>query len=666
MRLLEREAERAALDECVVSASGGEGRLVVISGEAGVGKTALTKELCARQRPTARVLWGQCDPLQTPRALGPVLDIARAAGGDLAKLADSDDRHRLFTEFLAACADGTAVTLAVLEDMQWADAATLDFLAFAGRRIEQTRCVLIATHRDDLRRDHPLRAALGDLATVSALRRFRLDPLSRSAVATLAAATSWDPVEVHRLSGGVPFVVAELLAAEPGDLTSVHDTVVARAAQLNPGARELLDTVALLPEGADTAMLAAALDEPEGAVDACVDAGLLVHDSKRVSFRHELARQVVDGTLTPTRRSRLHRRILAGMLEMGVADAAVCAHHAELAGDPGAVLRFAPLAARRAAAFGAHREAAEQYERALRFAGGLPASERACLLDAYVSELLVIDRPADALEASTDALSCWREAGDRQGLGGSLRRRMEVLRLAGQGESALAAGRQAIAVLEPEGDSLELARAYAVVAQGHMLRSEHDQCFEVARRGLEVAELFGDEETNVHLLTTYGTAQLCLGDPAGYPVLEESLRRAQAAGLDEPAGRAWNNLIDHYATSRQPDVLRPRGGGARLCVRARPEHAHSMHRGDGGSVAGRRRQLRRSRRDRDIGARLSGYELRPPARGHHRGRPCAEPAGRARSLGSARRGVGARVECGRAADGVPRAGGARRGGVALG
>ena len=166
MPLLEREAELAALDECVASAAAGEGRLVVISGEAGVGKTALVKELCARRRSVARVLWGQCDPLQTPRALGPVLDIARAAGGDLAKLADNDDRHRLFTEFLAACTDEGAPTLAVLDDMHWADAATLDFLAYAGRRVDRTRCVLIVTHRDDLRRDHPMRAVLGELATV--------------------------------------------------------------------------------------------------------------------------------------------------------------------------------------------------------------------------------------------------------------------------------------------------------------------------------------------------------------------------------------------------------------------------------------------------------------------------------------------------------------------
>ena len=115
--------------------------------------------------------------------------------------------------------------------------------------------------------------------------------------------------------------------------------------QLSPEARELLDAVALLPEGAETTLLSTAFDEIDAAVDACVSAGLLVHDGQAITFRHELARQVVETAVVPTRRTRLHRRILAGLLETGGADAAVYAYHAELAGDAGAVVRFAPLAA---------------------------------------------------------------------------------------------------------------------------------------------------------------------------------------------------------------------------------------------------------------------------------------------------------------------------------
>jgi DNA-binding CsgD family transcriptional regulator len=551
MRLLEREAELAALDECIAAANLGEGRLVVISGEAGVGKTSLVRELSRRGHQT-RMLWGQCDPLQTPRALGPVLDVARAAGGDLAKLAESDDRHRLFAEFLAVCSLEGPPTVVVLEDLHWADAATLDFLTFAGRRMEHTRGVLVATYRDDLGRDHPLRSVLGDLATVRSMRRLRLEPLSASGVATLAASTAWDPVEVLRLSGGVPFVVTELIASAPGDLTSVHDTVLARAARLSPAERELLDLVALLPEGADASVFAAGVDDPEPAIEACIESGLLAHDGRTMAFRHELARQVIDASITPARRSRFHRRILAGLIDSGDADAAICAHHAEQAGDSGAVLRFAPLAARRAATLGAHQEAVAQYERALRFAGGLPDAERAALLDAYAAELLVVDRSLDALEVSADALACWRESRDQHGLGASLCNRVVVLSRVGDGGAALAAATAAIAVLEPLGGCRELAHAYRAAAAVYLVQGSWDECLRVGELGLDLAQQDGDEETSVQLLITMGSARVSAGDATGVADLHEGRRRADAAGLEDPVTRAWNNLIDYYVTHFEP------------------------------------------------------------------------------------------------------------------
>ena len=218
-------------------------------------------------------------------------------------------------------------------------------------------------------------------------------------------------------------------------------------------------------------------------------------------------------------------------------------------------------------------------------------SERRCSTRTR-GELIVVDRPADALEASTDALSCWREAGDRVGLGASLRNRVEVLRLANEGEAALAAGRAAIAILEPEGESVELARAYSVVAQMHMVRSEGPACFTAARRGLEIAEVFGDDEVQIHLLTTYGTQQLCVGDLAGFAALEDALRRAQAAGLDDPTGPGVEQLDRPLrAIPGARGGTRTRAGSARVRVLEGLEGAHAMHRGDVGRVPARLRSV---------------------------------------------------------------------------
>jgi hypothetical protein len=156
--------------------------------------------------------------------------------------------------------------------------------------------------------------------------------------------------------------------------------VLARAARLSPPARQVLDAAAVVAPPVETWLLVEAAAAAPAQVDECVAAGMLQGQAGGVGFRHELARLAVERTLGPGRRADLHGRALAALLtQPGAApDPARLAHHADGAGDGRAVLAHAPVAARRAAALGAHREAAAQYERALRFADGLtPAAGRA-------------------------------------------------------------------------------------------------------------------------------------------------------------------------------------------------------------------------------------------------------------------------------------------------
>ena len=192
-QLLERQAELTMLDDCFASAAVGRRPLGRDLGRGGRGQ----------DRPGPRAL--RESPRSPPRSSGRSATPCtrrghsvrcstspRAAGGDLANLADTDDRHRLFAEFIASWTNASSAVIAVIDDLQWADAATLDFVTFVGRRLDLTRCVLVVTHRDEIARDHPLRGVLGDLATAQALRRLRLAPLSEGAVAQLAAETHWD------------------------------------------------------------------------------------------------------------------------------------------------------------------------------------------------------------------------------------------------------------------------------------------------------------------------------------------------------------------------------------------------------------------------------------------------------------------------------------------
>ena len=174
MDLLERDLAFRELERAMVNATRGEGRVALVSGEAGIGKTAVVEQFARRNRATIRILWGSCDPLSTPRPLGPLHDIATQTRSDLAGLlASGADLTTIFPVALAEL--HSRAVIAVFEDDHWADEATLDLLRFLGRRIARTAAVLVLTYRDDElgRHGHPLRTLLGDLASWSAYRSLR-------------------------------------------------------------------------------------------------------------------------------------------------------------------------------------------------------------------------------------------------------------------------------------------------------------------------------------------------------------------------------------------------------------------------------------------------------------------------------------------------------------
>src|SRR5881392_1565363 len=175
--LLEREEAFATLAEAFATARRGEGRLVFVSGDAGIGKSALVRAFCSRSA-SARALVGSCDGLRTPRPLGPFVDIAARVGGHLGDVgAAGESPQAVFDVLLEELRTG-GETVLVIEDVHWADEATFDILRMLGRRIERLGALVVATYRtDELPREHPLRIVLGDLATVTGVVRLRLEPL---------------------------------------------------------------------------------------------------------------------------------------------------------------------------------------------------------------------------------------------------------------------------------------------------------------------------------------------------------------------------------------------------------------------------------------------------------------------------------------------------------
>lgn len=562
--LLERESELAALDECLqaVRRRGSGGRVVLVSGEAGAGKTALVRcftEACDR---SVRLLWGGCDPLFTPSPLGPLFVIAEDAGGELAEVVE---RGVLPHEVVAALArelQARVPTVLVLEDVHWGDEATLDVFRLLARRVDRVPALIVASYRDDeLTRGHPLRIVVGELATNQAVARLRLAPLSPTAVAQLAEPHGVASDELYRKTAGNPFFVVEALATQGDEVPgTVRDAVFARTARLSGSATQLLESTSIVQGAAELSLLEALAGEAIDGLDECVTSGMLTHVPAGVAFRHELARLAVEESVPPNRRVELHRRALEALAgpPAGTGDLARLAYHAEMAGDADAVARFAPAAAAGAALLGAHREAAAQYARALRFGDGLSPAARAGLLEDRSRECFFTDQYDEGIAALEQALEIRQALGDKLEEGDALRRLSEFHWCPGQTAESDRCARAAVSLLEALPPGPELGWAYANLAINCLSAARWEEAVAWAERAVELAKRLDATEIELHALATIGAC-------TDYGLLEQALERALLAGL-RVAGHIFIPLvIIAVEQRRQPEASRHLEAGIAHC-----------------------------------------------------------------------------------------------------
>jgi len=569
--LLERGEALAALERALVDSVDGGGRLVIVSGEAGVGKTTLVRRFCELRSGDMRLLWGACDSLRTPRPLAPFHDIGAAIGGRLAVAIEADSRPHLVLEALLEELRAGEPTAVVLEDLHWADEATLDVLAMLGRRIEQLGALVVATHRsDELARDHPLRIVVGGLSTARHVQRLPLAPLSPAAVTQLAEPYDVDADELYATTGGNPFFVTEALTS--GDTvvpTTVRDAVLARVARLSCAARELLDAASVVPQRIELWLLESLADGELAALDECLASGILRAQPTAVEFRHELARMVVEESLNPHRRLQLHTAALAALREPpdGMPNLARIAHHAEAAEDRGAVLEFAPAAGERAAVLGAHRESAAQFERALRFADALPPAQRAALLERHSYECYLTDQHQGAVPALKEAIACYRAIGDRRSEGTALCALAARSWCASEVNGAEQAAAEAVALLEQLPPGPELARAYGAASAVAMNLEKAEEVTRHGERAIALSEEFDDTPTLIRELNHAGTmALLHERVDEGLAQLDRSIALAMEAGIDEEVGRGYIHMAWAGSRTRSWDVVDRSAAGLAYCA----------------------------------------------------------------------------------------------------
>jgi DNA-binding SARP family transcriptional activator len=550
--LLERESSLAALNEYAVQALRGEGRLILLGGEAGVGKSTLVERM-RQNLPGARWSWSTCDGLFTPRPLGPLFDLSDQLGGVLRERCQSGaDRGELFRALLHQVCTPEVLDVVVVEDIHWADEATLDLLRYLGRRLHDAATLLIVTYRNDgMAASDPFRITLGDLCVQRCTRRIDLAPLSLDAVRVLAEGSGLAAAELHELTGGNPFYVTEVLQAGMREVpASARDAVLARAARLSTGSREMLDVAALTGSRVEARLLASVTSRQPPPIDELLVNGLLVEDGAWVRFRHEIARLAVAQAVAAHRALAIHGRVLEALRSLGCKDDARLAFHAEAAGNDTAAMRHASAAARRAARLGAHLEAAAQFERALRCSGGVDPATLAGLHEGLADEVSLLDRWQEAEKAQEHALALWLEAGDRLRTGGALWRLSRIRWNLCRGHDALTAARAAVLALEALGPSVELARAYATFANQRMLCADHDGAIGLAQRAQELAARFDAADVYSDALNTQAASLANQGlDWTGS--MRRALDIALSGGHHAQAARAYYNLSGIHIDKRQ-------------------------------------------------------------------------------------------------------------------
>jgi hypothetical protein len=322
--LLERDRELQGLDAALTEAAAGTGNVVLVHGEAGIGKTSLVRAFRRRVSGRAQAFVGACDDLLSPRALGPLRDAA-PSGGTLAEALAGSDREAVYHAVLDLVSAPGPVML-LLEDVQWVDEATLDVVRLIGRRIANLSALLVLTYRDDeLGSDHLVRLVLGGAPSRAPAASGEALPDSGGAV---GRRHNGDLGPIVRGNGGNPFYVTEVVAAGQGSVpATVTDAVLARLGTLQPATVEALEQLAVVPSGTELPLGRTLMGDLSVLADA-ERAGMLEVHPGAVTFRHGLARRALDDALPASRRIVLHAAVLRSLLESEQLDLTRVVHHA--------------------------------------------------------------------------------------------------------------------------------------------------------------------------------------------------------------------------------------------------------------------------------------------------------------------------------------------------
>jgi len=535
----------------------------MISGEAGIGKTSLLRAFCKEISDYCKIYEGTCDALFTPRPLAPIYDIIWQMGNEeLKQTIDPSDRASLFSRFSSELEKQKGITVIIIEDVHWADEATLDFIKFLARRIVRLRCLFILTYRDhEIHSNHPLRYVLGQLPPDS-FTRLQLTPLSREAVTKMALEKGYKGEDVYSISGGNPFYVSEILASySSGIPENIKDSVLSVYNKMDEEVKQVWQILSVLPTGFETRYLERMEPLYAEAIHSSLDIKILIIKENRISFKHELYRRTIESSLSPLMRISLNKRILELFLENFDKNHETerIIHLAKNANEYELVAKYAPIAARQAACVGAHTEAALLYLTAIEYYQGSDKDVLIPLYEQYAYECYLTNQIKDAIIYTGKSLDLWKEKNDTEQIGNCMRFLSRLWWIEGNRKNAESFGEKAIDVLSNMPSSRIKAMALSNMSHLKMLFDEADECIAWGEKAIAIAREQADEETLSHALNNVGAVQMLVpsSQKKGIELLQQSLEIALKNSYHEHAARAYTNLgsiamkIKDYALAKK-------------------------------------------------------------------------------------------------------------------
>ena len=567
--LLERSDELRLLG----AALRGEGdRLLLIEGEAGFGKTELIRAAIADAPSDLDVLVGACEPLDIPAPFAPLFEVIRALPHDLAEqILHGSDGLVVYAGVLEVLR--ARPTVLVVDDAHWADSATVGLLRYLGRRIADTPSVLIIAFRPDgLAENDDAYDLIAELSSRGS--RLPLTALSIDGVRTLAAGSDLDANTVLHRTGGNPFFVVEVIrqpaAAVP---TTISDAVAARLRHLPIGTQHLLETLSLCPDGLDVTVAVGLGPDAGRHIDLACDRRLLLLDSDRVRFRHELIRSSIAMSISPLRRRDLHRQLALALEPLAATqrDVSHLAFHFAEAGDGRRAIDYSVRAARDAIATGAHRMAADSLTRALEYRSMMSDTELDAILGMAAVELIHVGRFDEAIRAAEDRLPL---ATDDAGRAAVLAQQSFCwTRLVGCVRGRDLAERSL--ALDPTSGGSHAALAERILGNAAMDEGHWPGAVLHGRRSIDLARAAGDVELEAQALNNTGLALTAIGDREGFDLMAEAARLAIEHRLDDTAAMALNNVgYCHLLHLRLDEARRWFERGIEHCVQRQLDSWH--------------------------------------------------------------------------------------------